>query len=208
MSPGAAAEFERLASVKPAMPTTAGKFAINVAQETEVPDDPMFERMVESALADPGPDQRFAAAFVLRSSPWCAQLAHTCVERVRQYAAGRNAAEREQLHRTMVLLSIIGTDAERRPLARLVESGPENLRPLALFALAHLPPADGSPLLLGPLLVGDDESLARAALYCAGMTADPALADIEEDETVADWRRRAARWWREYGPAIHEPAPG
>jgi HEAT repeat protein len=108
----------------------------------------------------------------------------------------------------MVLLSIIGTDAERRPLARLVESGPENLRPVALFALAHLPPADGSPLLLGPLLVGDDESLARAALYCAGMTADPALADIEEDETVADWRRRAARWWREYGPAIHEPAPG
>jgi hypothetical protein len=47
--------------------------------------------------------------------------------------------------------------------------------------------------------------VARAALYFAGMTGDPVLAELEHDRRLDPWRREAARWWLAHGPAIHEP---
>jgi hypothetical protein len=197
---------------RPDPSAAARRAAVNLAQETaSVTEDSMFERLVVTALSDPTADQRFAAAFVLRSSPWSEELARVCVARVVEQLSSRSGTDRDVLQRTMVLMSIIGREAEREPLARMVENGPANLRPLALFSLGHLPPpasgVEPPRLPLRPLLLGDDERVARAALYCAGMTADPALGEIDDDEALADWLRRGARWWRRNGPAIHEPAP-
>ncbi|QNN54479.1 hypothetical protein [Nocardioides mesophilus] len=179
-----------------------------VVEEADV-DDPMLERLVWLALADPRAEHRFLAVFTLQQSPFRALLARVAGRRIEAHLSGADPVQPELAHRLMVVLSVVGTPAEADLLLRIAEDNSSPLRGMGLIAVAHLPPgASVRRPRLERLLEGPDESLARTAAYCAGMTGDPALRRLMERDDVPLNRRRAAQWWIAHGPAIHEAQAG
>jgi hypothetical protein len=171
-------------------------------------DDPMVERLVSSALAHEEVAQRFLSVFTLYASPHRRAFAAACAEGLSRLLDDARP-DGELTHRLLVALSIVAGEAERPLLADLATGPRRDLHRMALTCLAHLPPAghDVWPPLRA-FVSSTDDGLARSALYCAGMTGDAVLHAVAADRALPAWRRDAAAWWRERGPAIHEPPSG
>lgn len=198
----------RLAAVKEVVdpgriPAAATRLSPVVARV----DDPMVVRLVEEALFHGHAERRFHASFCLTLSPFRGPVAAGAAEAIEGalFGSGDDAALVERL---LVLMTFVATDAQRELLRRVAEGPQASLRPPALTALAHLPfPAQGRPPALRGMMYGlgrGEDSTVRSALYCAGMTGDPALDDVAGDDAAPPWVRRTADWWSREGPAIHE----
>ncbi len=174
-------------------------------------DDPLLERLLEEAVFHPDTERRFQAALTVTFSPHRDRLGATCGSVIDQHLRGVAVLPPVLAERVMALLTFFGREQQRALLNRVIENGPDQLRGSALVAVAHLPPSQAKlsqrPELM-PLLTGDDEELIRRAMYCAGMTGDPCLVELERDPGVAEWVRHSAAWWRREGPALHEPGTG
>ncbi len=171
-------------------------------------DDPMARSLVGLALGHEQAERRFLAAFTLQVSHLRAQVAAACADQVTRHLAADTDLGTELVYRLLVVLSIVAGEPERGLLSGIAVGPDPRLQPLALTCLAHLPPPTAALPGLADLVVGAGDDVARSALYCAGMTADPRLEDVVADDSVVDWRRHAATWWLRHGAAIHEPPPG
>jgi len=179
---------------------------VNATRDRRGSEDPIYARLVERALSDDIGDHRFLAAFTLKVSVRRSEAAAACAEFVRRHVDGETVLDGQSLFRLMKVLSVIGEEAEREVLMRVIQGDDQAIVPLALACLAHLPrTAPGVPG-LERLVHAESDTVARAALYCAGMTADPVLLRAADDIRLPDWRRRGARWWIKQDGAIHEPA--
>lgn len=170
-------------------------------------ENPIFERLATLALGHREPERRFLAAWTLYASPTRAVFARQCATQLAGHLAGEHSLDPEMLHRLLMALSVAGTAEQAELLASVLQSDHVGLRPMALLALAHLP--DTSPVAeadLAHFVADPDDALARTALYCAGMTGRPVLAELEREDSLPRWRRDAAHWWWTHGPAIREPA--
>lgn len=190
-------------------PTDVARAIVQAAGARRGSDDPMYVRLVERAIWDDHAEMRFLSAFTLKVSARHEEAAVNCAEHVRRHVDGEVPLDRETLHRLMMILSILGEEPQRDLLLRLAHAPDVQLQPMAIHCLGHLPDTArlGVPG-LREIVHDDHDPVARAALYCAGMTGDPLLAEAADDLRLADWKRRAARWWLKQDGAIHEPPPG
>lgn len=168
--------------------------------------DPLLGELVSIALCHEQAERRFLAAFTLQASAHQQPLGAASAAVLERYLDDEEPLGAELAHRLMVLFSIVA-GVEQQPLLARILAGPHvDLHVMALTCLAHLP---GAPVPdLRPWIAHRDDGVARAAGYCAGMTGDPCLVEVEADESLPGWRRRMAAWWLRHGSAIHEPAPG
>lgn len=185
------------------------KVCSGVARPSGEPDDPLLERLVEEALFHRIAERRFHASLSLALSPYGPRIAAGCARLVARALDGE-PVDPQLVEKTLVLLTFIGTEAERDLLCRVAEGDADTLRTAAYVCVAHLPPAPGEsrrPAVVPLLRAASpaNEAVVRAALYCAGMTADPVLHQVRDDADMPEWVRRAASWWLREGPACHEP---
>lgn len=171
-----------------------------LARPDDEPDEPMLDRLVEEAMFHKVAERRFQAGLSVSLSPYRARVARGAA----RLLAG--APDAGVAGRLIAMLTMVATEAER-DLLRPLAADPGPLQVGALVALAHVPPSTPPRHVRpDPLVSPGDADLAsmRAALYCAGMTGDPVLDLVAVDPRHEEWVRRAARWWRDQGPGIHE----
>ena len=163
--------------------------------------DMMLQRLVREALFHGHQERRHQAGVMLRVSPYRAGVAAGCADAVDEGddAVALNAA---------MLLRYVGSEAEREMLLKLAaDSTRPKIRGHALVTLGLLPegvrPQD-EPMVLKGLGADAKRPLKRACLYALGMGGASASALYDLQENDDDFVQRAARWWSETGPAIHE----
>jgi hypothetical protein len=170
-------------------------------------DDPMLDRLVEEALFHRLAERRLHSSLALAQSPYADRVAAGAAGLVRRADADPHLVEK-----AMVLLTFVATEQQRDLLCDVADDPTSPNRVSALVSVAHLPPAPGRARIpsLRAALAGDPpvgQPVARAAIYVAGMTSDPALQQVAEDPAVPKWVRRTAVWWLRAGPAIHDQPP-
>ena len=208
---GEAAPAPRSEPVTPWDRAEVRRISGSLAEMGDADDDPLLERLLEEAVFHPDTERRFQAALTVTFSPHRDRLGATCGSMIDRHLRGVAVLPPVVAERVMALLTFVGHEQQRPLLNRVIEEGPDQLRGSALVAVAHLPPSEPQPEQrpeLMPLLTGDDEELVRRAMYCAGMTGDPCLVELERDPGVAEWVRHSAAWWRREGPALHEHGAG
>jgi hypothetical protein len=177
--------------------------ARDVARPDGEREEPMLERLVEEALAHRVAERRFQAALSIALSPYRTRVARGAARLLLDGVAGDPSLG----DRVLVLLTVVATEEQRDLMRSLAEdpSSPHHVG--ALVALAHIPPSGvPAPVDLWPFRSPQDaeQETLRAAVYCAGMTGDPVLKQLQVDESQPEWVRIAAGWWLREGPAIHE----
>lgn len=177
-----------------------------VARPEGQPEEPMLERLVEEALDHKVAERRFQAGLSIALSPYRARVARGAAALLRQRAEGDPVLE----ERAMVLLTLVATSSEREQIRALAEDPSSPVRAGALITLAHIPPSEvpaGVDLSALTSPGQTDARTVRASVYFAGMTGDPVLKMVQDDQRHPEWVRLAAEWWWREGPAIHEHPP-
>ena len=144
------------------------KVCSGVARPSGEPDDPLLERLVEEALFHRIAERRFHASLSLALSPYGPRIAAGCARLVARALDGE-PVDPQLVEKTLVLLTFIGTEAERDLLCRVAEGDADTLRTAAYVSVAHLPPAPGEsrrPAVVPLLRVASpaNEAVVRAAL--------------------------------------------
>ncbi|WP_435745886.1 hypothetical protein [Nocardioides sp. SYSU DS0663] len=169
------------------------------AQHSKEP-DPMLRRLLREALLHVHKPRRHHAALLIGASPYAPAVADQCLRltghpndllAARAWTVlmriGHGNREEKVMRRVM---------NEERPTIRtraLINAGmartpiePEEARAIAAMVDTRARPADR-----------------HALLYALGMQGSPELKQLADHES--DEVRRAAAWWIEQGPALHDP---
>ena len=165
---------------------TAVDLADRIAEPDNLPDRPMLGRLIFEVLHDPRPNLHLTATMLLVAVPFADRV----VEVLHDHAV-REAGERE---RATVLwrLTQMGPSPRLGTLPTLARGELDDVCARAVL-LAH-----GGQRVEREVL---DELMERPrhkrrALYAAGLTQDPWLDKVAEDESYPDAVRGAARWWQ------------
>lgn len=184
-APGAAALGERTHANR--RWRTATGLAERIAEPDDLPDRPLLARLLFEVLHDPRAHHHFTATTLLVAVPFADRV----VEVLHDHAV-REASDRDRatiLYRLTQMVPSPGLGS----LPALAGGNPDDVATRAVL-LAHA----GQRVERGVL----EEMLtrsgyARRALYAAGLTRDPWLAEIADDRAYPEAVRGAARWWQE-----------
>lgn len=162
--------------------------------------DLMLRRLLRESLFHVHKSRRFHAALLLAASPYRDPVSRQLQLMTRGSHAFVGA-------RAWTVLMRVG-HAGRGPevLQRAASETRPALRARALVSLGLDPlelPADRARALAAPLSARDREPVRHGTLFALGMSGSALLEELGGHESVEV--RRAARWWRAHGPAIHEP---
>lgn len=161
--------------------------------------DAMLRRLLREALFHAHKARRHHAALLLAASPYAPAVSHHC-HNLAGHANDLIAA------RAWTVLMRVGSGPRRSRvlLNALAETRP-TIRARALVNLGLSTGALASDE-IGALMRKFDESNRvsdrQATLFALGMSGADELKLLAEHET--EWIRRAARWWLDQGPAIHD----
>ncbi|WKN49544.1 hypothetical protein [Nocardioides sp. Arc9.136] len=161
--------------------------------------DPMLRRLLREALLHVHKARRHHAALVIAASPYAPAVAEQCL---------RLTAHPNDLlsaRAWTVLMRVGHGDRHDKVVRRIHSEERPTIRTRALLnmgmARTALDPADAATL--ADSIAGQQRPAERhAMLFALGMQGAPEVKELADH--VADDVRRAAAWWLERGPAIHD----
>ncbi len=154
--------------------------------------DAVGRAIIEDAYSATSHDVRHQSAMLLARSPYASLLAEVLIEQTQPNRCFDGAPG--------VLPYVVGKAERDALISRLDEPGADVRQ--TLVTLAHVP---GGPVAgVAPLLAHDDQGVAHAALFAAGMQQDPVLARLARDRRRSLEMRAGARWWLEHGGRIDD----
>lgn len=162
--------------------------------------DLMLQHLVREALFHARKTRRLYAALLLSASPYAASVAHCCLQLAQdpnEFVAAR----------AWGVMALVGHGRRRDEVAELAltESRP-SVQSRALLTLAMSPDrldAQEAATIAHCARVTDIDAIRHSAMFAIGMTGGPELDALATCDS--EWHRRAAGWWRELGPALHDP---
>ncbi len=176
-------------------PAQLDRYLSDAARHSGLHGDQMLDRLVREALTDDFLERQHSSSMILMVSPFRRVLADTAIDvltSVHDPAARSGATS---------LLSYLAAPEQRPQFMGMLRRPDVDLQRTALRCLAH---TGGVPFEMDLMPYLRNEELCRDALYCAGMSAHPALQSAASCDEFPQSLRDTARWWIALGPVIRE----